>query len=73
MKKFSIKVPISAKLRNQVIEEILVDTGFAVRSEWFGNGHNDYKYDIECNSDTEFAELFIEVGRSIRNRSTVQC
>ncbi len=66
MKQYKIKFPQSAKNLVSTIKTFLGDGGFITDSQtWIGNGKEDIEFTIECNSDTEFADLLIEVGRHL--------
>jgi hypothetical protein len=66
MKKYKFKLPKSSKNMVATIKTFFGDGGFITDiQEWIGNGKQDIEFTVECNSDLEFAEICIEVGRHL--------
>lgn len=68
MKVFNIKISETEKRTEVAINDVLVDGGF-VDDMKISDGYIHYK--ISCNSDTEFADLFLEVGKQMERFKNV--
>lgn len=60
MKNYRISVPKANSKTNEAIKDVFIDGGFTDNVE---ENKNEIIYCISCNSDTEFAECCIEVGK----------